>query len=283
LYPPINLGFGSMADTGLATAYAKGSLTVNADGSFAILMQPTIGAGVGIKGINTNNAGLAVPTWAQVTWPNESAINVLATEARIVSGALRVMGLQALTAAPGLLYAGHINSSTANLNTTTTAQLLSNYPTSKTGIGPEGCFITLRPLDTDFYVFSPSTMAQTNGAIPWFWPTIYAAGTGFPAGTSIFWEACINVEYVSGILDTNVNTIIDGESEPRLSETLATTYASVEQAWNYASRLLPTAVKMSAKMLEGDFKGAAFDAFNSHSAHTRTLPRNNFFTIEDID
>jgi len=296
MYPPIKMGFGCMVDTGLATAYLKQTFTVNADGSFAIALQPTIGPGVSNKGYNYNIGGISSTTWTAVPFANESAIGTLATEARIVSYGLRVLPLQALTAAPGILYAGHVNSCSQGSLFISTPTSLANFTSSHMGLGTNGCLVTGRPQDSSGFQFGISTLFNNNTTLSYNSQTLYVSGTGFPANTTIFSEVVLNVEYITGLSDNYTNAIIDGAQEmpgANQTNTLASSFSSVERLWAAAKTYLHPGAIMSASLeyINGgstaDIVGAGLRAFNNHSAHNRTpLQRdrnNNLFMVEEAD
>ena len=98
---PINLGYGTLVETVKMTGYARGSITVNADGTFAVLVLPQTSAMV-----YTNVSGSAGTTWVSNAAYNQSALAAQAIEARITSGGLRIFALFPETASSGVLFAG---------------------------------------------------------------------------------------------------------------------------------------------------------------------------------
>jgi len=296
MYPGIKLGFGTMVDTGIATAYIKQTFAVATDGSFGVILQPTIGSGVAQKGFMYTNTSITTASWTQIDFANGGAIAQLSSEGRVISGALRVQPLQALTAAPGILYAGHINSCANNNATSATVNSLANFTSSHMGVGPNGAIACIHPLDPTSFAFQAATISTSSTNVNYSSQSVYVVGTGFVAGTNIFVEGVLNIEYITGLNDNYTNAIIDGAQEipgANQTQTLSQSFGSLEQMWSAAKTYLHPGAIMSATLeyinggSPGDVLGAGLRAFNSHGASRRAqrhIDRDgNLFMVEEAD
>lgn len=236
--PPIKLGYLSCTPTVLATATARSSLTVNADGSFALALQPSVK-----NMILTNNAGNAVATWTGLDAANRAAITAQFMEARIVSGGLRAFALFPETSASGVLFAAAVPTNGTTLQLTT-ATGLSGYPSSELGIGTRGARAVMTPVDVDAAVFH-AEISDGTGYSGAFFPvtTPYICGLGFPVGTVIWYEAVLNLEGIPNALLGASSTIgLDSDLAPTLQDRLP----NFESAARAARALLGNAAVMDA-------------------------------------
>jgi len=84
--PPIRLGFDTFVPTALHTAYYRSSLVTAADGSFDLIVLPSL-----INAIYFNNQGYsATPLWTAYNMANSAAIATQIDMARVVGMGLRV-------------------------------------------------------------------------------------------------------------------------------------------------------------------------------------------------
>lgn len=188
-HPPIKLGFNTFQTTVVATGYRRANFTVAADGSFAVAMVPSA---TGM--IMTNNNGVNVATWATANATNATILQQQMLEARIVSGGLRLFCLFPETSAPGVLYSTTDLSLSSTLIAATTPNGVAGIPSAELGIGSRGSRIVMLPIDNDSYSFYSSNISGiTANGLPYM-PTLLIAGTGFPVGTVVYYEAIINLE-----------------------------------------------------------------------------------------
>lgn len=235
-YPPIKLGWGTFVPTQIYTCYLRGNFTTNADGSFAIVMLPSIGNSNGPVFIN--NAGASSGTWGtQVSLSNTSAVAAAITEARIVSGGLRVLPQVPATAVPGVIFAGDIPSGNVTAFTTASPSGLSLSPSLNFGFGATGATALIRPLDPESFMMQAINVYGYSGSIVTTSSVPLVVGLGFPASTTVYYEAVINVEGIPNY--NNASAALQGtgfSSTP--SETPASMFPSLENMWQYVSSKL---------------------------------------------
>jgi len=232
-FPPIQLGFGTMVPTQTGTAYARGSLTTHADGSFAISMAPscyTNGAA-----INTNVSGAAGTTWVGVAFTNASAMQAAFQSSRIVSGGIRVFCRQALTSAPGMLFAGSLPSCTVTQAVALSPTTISNNQMFELGSSISGATALIRPQSMVCYDFEQVNLLGGSTTFAWTNSYPFISGLGLPASTPIYWEAVINFEALC--CNTGTGMLITSQVP---AKALSDYFPSIDQLWsstkNYLSR-----------------------------------------------
>jgi hypothetical protein len=277
------VGFGTLQPSTRVTGYVKTTLLCNADGSLAFYMCPTLG--VTTVNMGYNNAGLTVATWNTVGFTNVAAIAAQANEARIISGAIRVVPLLAATAQPGIITAGSIPSTNqANMNAATPNQLIA-APYGTVGLAINGATINSRPIDDASFTFTNFTLVGGTGTLT-NWSIPYVVVSGCPAATPVFIEAVLNAEVIGGL--TAASSYIDAEQLNVPDSLAGGMYATAEQAFRFATKHINPSAVMSAAH-EFASSGNAYNALDaglramgSHSAAFRN-PRHQQFTIEDVD
>jgi hypothetical protein len=203
---PVKLGYDCFVNTVLATAYLRTSFTVNADGSFSVVLFPDATYFVG-----TNNAALAsAPAFNLLPAANNAGINNQGTEGRVVSAGIRVIVLFPRTAASGVLFGGNIpNGTRASVVSLTTANF-TGLADAELGLGSSGIRVLSLPQDNYSFEFNPNTLSgystsSLNRSIP------FVAGQGFPAGSVVWVEAVMNLEILpaegSGTVGINADDV----------------------------------------------------------------------------
>jgi len=232
-----------MVPTNLQCAYLRGSITANADGSFAIAQLPALGSGT--SQVYTNVSGANTGTWTNTAYTNVTAIGTVIFEARVVSGGIKVVPQVAATAVPGVIYAMSIPSATASQITSATPTGLSQFVGAKFGFGSLGASATTRPVDPTSYEFQQQVVSGyvTGSLIANSTPVI--VGLGFPAGTVVYFEAILNLEGIQAYSDagaiTNPGIRVDDDAD-----TLATAFPNVESMWNTIKRWIPDAATVDS-------------------------------------
>jgi hypothetical protein len=276
---PIRIGFGCMVPSTLATAYVKGTVLANAtDGSFAIAFCPTLGYGSQFAG--TWNSGATTTTNTSIAWSNQGSIYTCMSEARVVAMSLRVQPLLAATAAPGMLYAGSLAScNSSTLAGTFQPTLLANLPGTKNNIGWGGATVTSRPTDVSGFEFLVQNVTPNTG-VYFNWSTLYVAGLGFPANTSIFYECVLHLEGIAGTADTIQNAVLGEQAGDEVKPTtLENLFSSATAAYKNLSPYLNHHTVMSAAQdyaITGDplsAMQAGFHAMNSHRHNRAQIDR----------
>lgn len=246
LHGPVRLGFGTLIPTNTATLYVRGTVLTNAtDGSFSIFLNPSGNSGANFGGVYTNNAGASTATYSRQAWVNQSVVQALGTETRVVSGGLRCLPLQALTAAPGQLFVGSLPcDNQSNLASWTPTQM-SNHPLSQMGDGRNGCFVTVRPNDLDSFIFYNSNLLGAANSSNYTYNSIpFIGGLGFPLGITVYWEAVLNIEIIPGYAYTTTNFI--GEEVIAEKSTVADFWPTPDSAWRALRSFMSDPVLLSA-------------------------------------
>lgn len=189
-FGPMRVGFGTLSTTSLGVAYWRGTIAVNAtDGSFGLMLLPDCENMVQIC-----TAGGGTATWTSQPASNQAVLAGQMQAARVVSGGLRVMPLQASTVAPGVLYAGALPGSTKSQVNAMIITNINNLASSEVGIAGRGARVVTLPEDPNSYALSYNVLngyASTTvvgSTIP------YICGTGYAGGTNILVEAVLNLE-----------------------------------------------------------------------------------------
>lgn len=225
---PMKLGFGTMVPTETATLYMRGNFTANVDGSFAAFAIPGIGGSY--SGVFSNASGANVSTWVQTPWTNQSTVQPLFDQFRVVSFGLRIYLNAGTNNAPGVWYVGCCPSgSQAQLAATTPTNLASNVWLVP-GVTREGARAVSRPQDNSAYEFLAGIFGAGSGVVyPHSLPVISVIGLAPSA--NLFVEAVMHIEGLSGVT-TTVNVF--GESDQRPEPGLSDYFSSVEAMWRAA-------------------------------------------------
>lgn len=204
-FPP-RLGLGCMLPTEICSPFIKGSFTTNADGSFQLWVNPLLFdqsnaangsfVSIDVAGHGTN-ATFAVGG-NQLPAANGPTINGSFDQYRVIAGAVRISALQALTAAPGIIYSsvypqdqnGKIPTGTGL--TPTNCDALSKYPMMESSRSIDPLQVNWRP-DSQLCLesFQPQGVAVTNNTAP---PSLLVVGIGLPASTTIFYQVLFHLE-----------------------------------------------------------------------------------------
>lgn len=235
---PMKLGYDCFENTVLGSAFIRGNFTVNADGSFATMLSPNVG-----ETIFTNNAGFNTATWATSAASNAGALQNQMSEARVTSGGLRVICLFPETSAPGVLFAGTLPSTSRTNMIGYTPTTLGVISSTEIGIGSKGARACILPQDSDSFAFTQGVMSAylTTTVIPSSVP--YVAGTGFPAGTVVWYEGVINLE---GLINVGQSGTGQDPTSTANSTTAADFYATPERLWSAARAILGHTTVMDA-------------------------------------
>lgn len=231
-YGPVRLGFDCFTASDLATGYLRAAFVVNADGSFAIFLLPSI---TGM--VLTNNGGQGAVgsiNWTAASAANSTGIRNVAISARVVSGGLRAFALFPTTSAPGALFVGQLADYSANTLYAESPSGLSNLQDAMLGVGSLGASGTVRPQDPSSFIFSTWPLQGYTGvpSQPVFSTVPFIAGLGFPAGTVIYYEAILNLEILPNY--TTASTLAMSADTQYNQDT----FSSASSLFNAARRLL---------------------------------------------
>jgi len=260
-YPPVHLGFGTLTDTALSTAYYRASIAANADGTIAFYLAPQLAISTGTT-FATNNAGAGVATWNKNTgttiWPNYAALLNLYATARVISGGMRCYPQIPGTYAPGLALAGSIPEVTMTQIGAQTPTTLLNQPFLIGGLAANGCEAKIHPSDLESYVMSSfvvngyadNTYGASSGPVISF--------SGLSPSCPIYYELVLNLE---GDYDVNSDaaTYLGPVLGDLATDTLATHFPSIESVW----ALIAPRLKRS---------GCIFTEPTQHSAEAHARP-----------
>jgi len=280
------LGYGTLQPSTKATAYYKATIACSSDGYLGFFALPMCGGTTNCIYYNQGVSGST--TWTASNYNNSAVIANQGAEARVISGAIRVLPLLAATSVPGIITVGSIPSVSANQITTASNNFVMSLPFGQVGLATNGALVNSRPVDDSSFIFSLNTLNGSTTVIP-TWSVPYFVLSGCPAATSVFVEVAMNIEIIGGVASTNA-TALDGE-QVNPSETLAgSIYSTAEQAFRAArGYITPAAILSAAHEFASSGSpyasvSAGMHAMNSHSAHRRTAqPAHNMFTIEDVE
>jgi len=287
-YPPIRLGWGTMVPTNLCTAYARGSFTTNADGSFAISTTPDIQAGV-----SYTTAGAGTATWGQLSqYANRASLQALIQEGRVVSGGIKVMPQVPATAVPGVLYAGSIPSINPGQLFASSPNTLSAAPQLKVGYGATGACSVTRPLDPTSYEFTVSVVLGYSSSTVLATSCPIIVGIGFPASTTVYYEAVLNIEGIS--TNNSTSALQSPEINANDDAALAASHTSIESMWQSIKSYVPdsSSVNTASSAIQGVARAAVSAGYAANylrSSYQQTRanyfrsPDNNRVTIEEMD
>jgi hypothetical protein len=271
----VPLGLGTMVPTETCEAYRRNNITAASDGSFAIVLNPSscrfvTSAVSSVWGafVSTDTTTLGTtPTWTGV-YPPQNVVSLVNDfdKVRVVSAGLRVFPVTAATATPGFIYAGLVlptnqQDVTATYSTVPggtgfidgnstvnpTKTVMSLYPSLEYSVGNQPIQVNWRPCQLSDFTFSGDTEPNATVSLPVIdnqVPVLMVIGTGFPAGSSIGWDAICHLEgYNSQKSSSSENTGYDERP------TIITRYPSVEALWNRTSKYLQPIVDYSAESI----------------------------------
>lgn len=237
-FSAIPLGYDTFIETEIVECYLNSSLTVNADGTFALALFPHT------TGIYQNVAGAAVATWTNPAFLDATLIQTNYQFGRVVSGGLRVTGLQGTSSTPGILYAGCQASNNGTLFITQTPNTLKALPQSVMGLSTSGARSVTRPVDNRAYEFYNETVNGFNASTYTHATIPYIVGTNFPAGTVILFEAILNFECLPFNTSTNISASMMNPNSLPETPTLSDKFPSPQGAFKAVKRLLSSSVVM---------------------------------------
>jgi hypothetical protein len=179
----------------LARAVQRYSLTVNADGSFAAIVLPTIDAFYPTgAGLYTNASGAAGTTWVARPWANAAIIQGASVEARVVGFGMKILTQVPATSAPGFLYSGTLNDMSLADFGALSPNFFASLPMMKQCLGNMGAFAFGRPEDIETYEFQNNTLGTASNSYRWNWAIPTIAGIGLPASSTVVIEAALALE-----------------------------------------------------------------------------------------
>lgn len=233
-YPGVPLGYDCFLPTTQVSGYNRGTFAVSSDGSFSLVVFPSAGAF-----FQSDNSTVTTPhTGAFGTPANFSAIQNAIDESRVVSCGLRCFVTFPATSASGVIYSGTAPDLNISQYQAFDTQTMASLPGSRIGIGTEGAQVHTRPYDNaSFEFFAGNTNGFNSTSIPYH-TSGYIVGTGFPAGSTVYYEAVINLE---GIARTSVSSMAV-PSDDAAAPTLASYFPTPGQLFTAAQRLLSPSV-----------------------------------------
>lgn len=245
---PPRLGLGCMLPTVVETAYVRNMFSTNADGSFQLWLNPntpTMTASTASGGfVMIDTAGEATtPTFAtsQVNPDNQSGFYNSGDGFRVLCGGVRIFGLGAQTAAPGILgsqvyapdIAGQLPACTTATNRKTVNSLI-KYPNVDITKGTDPLTVVWRPSSiVNLEYFSTGNLAYNSNMNV---PAICVVGKSLGGGASVnvYYEAIVHYEVYNTTGGITGGT--SGESQPESN----VGYETMGGLWNsLKSNLLP--------------------------------------------
>ena len=277
-YPPVPLGLGTMIPTECSSAYIRNQFALNADGSGTIVFIPNLINGNNTAGggafISINNLATATaPTWAtQFNAANATQLTADFDQYRLLSAAIRILPLQAQTAVPGVMNAGvvapdssgNVPGGTGTIASATTT-LISSWPELETFMGYEPIQVVWRPSELSDYDFSTQRTTTLTTNVDSNVPVCVATFSGFPASTTIYFEAVAHIEGYASTKIVGFNNV--GE----LAKNVASEQPSVDSLWQYAvKRIGPTVSSL------GSYLAAKGIDMVSNYSRQMLFPQSNF-------
>jgi hypothetical protein len=242
-----HLGFGTLLPTQLGTMFVRGQFTCASDGSFYVAQLPWLDMNSALAPVIYQNTGYTASTGATgLDYANRGAFTGMMQEARLVSSGIKVMPLVAATATPGVLYAGSFQSASYNQIVAVPISTNTLSPQLRLGYGVTGAVVTSRPQDPVAFQFAsytinaPAANSTQNTSVP------YIAGTGFPANTSVVFEAVVNFEFLIPPGSANIILELPLESDGFGNDGLSNQFSSIENMWNSIRSWLPESVSMKS-------------------------------------
>ncbi len=282
---PVRLGWGTFVPTDVFSGIVRGSFTTNADGSFAVFLTPAWDS-TAVVFQNTAAHG-AASTWTGIgIMPNQASVIASSAEARIVSGGIKVLPQVAATAAPGTLFCGTIpGTSYSSITALTTDQISALYE-MKVGYGATGGCALIHPVDPVSFEFQVANLQGFPGGNAFASSLPIIAGTGFPASSTVVWEAVLNIETILGV-DSAPCT---GTSEISNDSHLPSLFPSIEAMWQRVRQLVPDAASVNegASVLANAFMAArrvraAMRPLQSYPGYYDQRAASNRLMIEELN
>jgi len=259
----VKLGWGTMATSGVATAYLRTTLATNADGSLGLALFPSLSNS--LNALYYNNAGAGVATWNSAAWTNLSSLQAACNETRVVSIGLKALPNVAATAAPGYCYAGAFPSVSGSQVAAATINGLIASPLLKFGTGLVGAVACGRPQDpTSFEFFNTEGLGATT-LLPTTVPIILF--TGLPASSNVLIEAVMNLEFLPQFTDASL--LLEETGEDNNGSEIVSNFTNIESMWNtIKSKLVPPALvdaveNLANRGMNAAIRGATMGAFSA--------------------
>lgn len=189
LHGPIALGYDCMVPTTCVTAYYRGALSANTDGSFAILQLPSM-----VNGLYKNVSGASSATWENIGYSNATQIANNIRTARVISAGIRVYVAQALSDVPGVIFAGSIPESDRTSAVAFTPLGLFNNQRTELGFNTTTALVASRPVDNESYQFMYETVYGFSATATQHSSISFIGGHGFPSSVKFYMEAVLNLE-----------------------------------------------------------------------------------------
>jgi hypothetical protein len=229
---PVRLGFGTMVPTMLMSSTFRNTYTANADGSFAIFVNPAVGSTN--APIVYNTSGLAGTTWGSNTWPNVASVLSQVAEIRTVSLGIKVFPLVASTVAPPIVYSGCIPSGAPVTLIARSPTDIANLPYMSLNVGPgqsTGYVALSRPTDLSAFDFTIAGLTGVNTvAQSWCIPAVVI--TGLPTLASVSVEVVYNFEGIQSGLST-LSSTSGALNEDQSNQTGF--FPTMESMWRFAA------------------------------------------------
>lgn len=266
-YGPCRIGFGTMVPTQLGTAYFRGIVASNADGSIGVALIPSVG-----NGLYVANAGAAVATWSNSVFPNASSLQAISGEYRVVSAGLRLLPLVPGTAAPGIGYAASVPSLSISQITGTAPNGFIGNPQFHVGYAASGASAISLPVDPVSFQFLNSIQAGygVNNSVASSTPMIIL--TGLPGATNVLIEAVLNLE---GLMTYNSTGALNTPGQADDQPTLSDYFPSLDNMWSQAKRAIPSPVAIA----DGLNNMARIAVGAGRLVHTARQIRQQFFPV----
>jgi len=256
-YAGIRMGFGTLVPTGLAMAYYRGSVVVNAtDGTFEVVTLPfncSSGGTNGTLGAVANGLVGSAPSYTGFITPNLTSLTNQFNSIRVVSGGMRGFIRYPKTAQAGVMYACSTPSNSVTAATASVTSLMSNSTT--TIITGDSAAVLYRP--TDIHDFTFNSINSYSAAASTFQGYIF--GTGYPAGSIFYFEVVYHLEGLAAIGSTNAMDDAPSTGNSILSDAAA----SIEQLYSkIRSSVTPELVDLGKEFIHSRFTrdGSGFRA-----------------------
>jgi len=289
---PDGLGLGTLIPTTILTAYLRGSFVTNADGSFQIVLNPSMvnqatptSTSGGFVTIN-NTATAVAPTWTTALAAfNQLSINSDFDMMRCLSGGLRIIPDTNFSSNPGMFYAGVIAPSAieggefgAYSGVPGTIVALGNFTTSSLITLPcmelyrafNSVEITWRPSelsDYDFDGFATTAVLVRNQV-----PVLVAAGSGLPASSTVFFDSVFHYEGY----DTQKFGSINHSYAASSSTAASAGYPSIDSVWQKTSKFLDSTTKVVGTLYQAGKLGTELMQ-KANSTYGGLFPRNGSY------
>lgn len=259
------MGWGTMIPTSIHSAYIRGSVQSNTDGSLGILMNLTSKY---MLSFAYNGANVSfTTTGATVDATDLAAIAANFSSARIISAGLRAYPNLPYTSAPGACFAGALPTMQApNASALTPTDLFTTLYGEQFK-AYEGAISLSHPQDTSSFAFHEAIVDGSTGwddtiVIPNSLPFIAFSGIG--SATTVFYEAVINFEGVAKA-GHGASALGDSDDQQR-GPTLSDYWPTAEKLWSGVKQFV------SHPAVYGAASAAAEGFASSVAAGPTTLP-----------